>query len=160
MSARPALRLVQNVVDDNGELAGCPNCRQALEEAETWERRVLELEAKVRRLEEDKDAKARQDKDYPAAAELFDEWRRETGHPNARFDGDIRRVQRALRVIKLYRKDREKLSWVIQYGKHLAYVDERGVKHDSWGLLFRDADHIEKYANAWYLHCRRKGVTP
>jgi hypothetical protein len=47
--------------------------------------------------------------------------------------------------------------WVIQYGKHLAYVDERGVKHDSWGLLFRDADHIEKYANAWWTHCKRTG---
>jgi hypothetical protein len=24
-------------------------------------------------------------------------------------------------------------------------------------LLFRDADHIEKYANAWWTHCKRTG---
>jgi hypothetical protein len=155
MSA-PHLRLVDRIVNEHGEIVDCPHCAAARAEAEEWKQEVLKLKSDVRRLKEDKAMKAREDDDYPAAYELFDEWRRETGHPRAKFEGDIRRVQRALSVIRLYREDREKLSWVIQYGKHLAPV-WRGEKQDSWGLLFRDADHIEKYARAWWTHCRRNG---
>jgi hypothetical protein len=144
----PHLRVVETVVDeDTANLPGAPNCRASLEEAETWERRVLELERKLRAALEDKDAKLRNDKDYVAAVALFDEWKRETNHPRARLDTN--RAQLALRAIRGYRKDRDKLSWVIQYGRHFAYVDGNGVKHDRFGLLFQDAEHIEKYANAW-----------
>jgi hypothetical protein len=47
---------------------------------------------------------------------------------------------------------------VVQYGKHLAYVDPKGTRHDSFGLLFRDAEHIEKYANAYHRWSRANGV--
>lgn len=147
MSARPALHIVQTPVDDNGELAGCPTCAEALAEAEVWEKRVLQLERALERERADKDAKLRNDKDFIAAHELFEEWKRETGHPNARFDTN--RIRLALSAVKGYRKHREQLSWVIQYGRHFAYVDERRVRHDSFGLLFRDSEHIEKYANAY-----------
>ena len=147
MSARPALRLVDHLVDENGEVQDCPHCQDARAEADVWEQRVLELERKVRRLEEDKGEALRRDKDYLAALGLFDEWRQETGHPKAKFDRN--RAALAIRMIRGYRNHREQLSWVIQYGKHFAYVDEKGVRHDSFGLLFRDAEHIERYANAW-----------
>lgn len=156
MSARPALTLVQNLVKtDTGELVGCPHCNEAREEAETWERRVLQLEAALKRATEDKDAKLRNDKDYPAAIDLFDEWKRECGHPRARID--LARINLALRAVKLYKDNREALSMVIQRGKHLAYVDERGTRHDSFGLLFRDAEHIERYANEYARWRRRNG---
>jgi len=147
MSAAPHLRLVQNLVNDDGELVGCPHCADARAEAETWEQEVLKLKRQIKRLTEDKDAKLRNDKDYPAAAALFEEWQRECNHPNASFDTN--RAQLAIRATRRYRKHRDKLSWVIQYGKHFAYVDANGVKHDRFGLLFQDAEHIEKYANAY-----------
>lgn len=159
MSARPAphLRLVETLVDENGELVNqCPNCAAAASEAETWERRVLQLERALQREREDKDARLRNDKDYVAAAELFEEWKRETGHANAKFDTN--RAGLAVRAIRGYRKHREQLSWVIQYGKRFAYVDEKGVRHDSFGLLFRDAEHIERYANG-YARRRREGAS-
>lgn len=150
---RPALRLVQNLVDeDTGELVGCPHCQESRDECEVWEKRVLELERKVKRLEADRDEKARSDKRYMEAESLFEEWKRECGHPNASFD-DTNRINLALRAVRRYPRD--KLSWVIQYGKHFAYVDEKGVKHDRFGLLFQDAEHIEKYANG-YARRRRE----
>jgi hypothetical protein len=154
MSAAPHLRLVQTAVDENGEVVpGCPHCASARSEAEVWEERVLELERKVKRLTEDRDAKVRNDKHFPAALGLFEEWQQECGHPNARFD--FARIRLSLSAVKLYGKDREKLSWVIQHGKHLAYIDERGVRHDSFGLLFRDAEHIERYANGFARALKR-----
>lgn len=152
---RPALHIVQTPVDDNGELAGCENCRSALEEAETWERRVLQLEAALKRATEDKDARLRNDKHYTAALGLFHEWQEQTSHPRARFD--TARARLAVAAVKLYNDNREALSMVIQYGKHLAYTDDRGTRHDSFGLLFRDAEHIEKYANAYARWARRQG---
>lgn len=156
MSAIPHLRLVDI---ETGEVqdspSSCPHCAEAQAEAEVWEREVLKLKRDLKRLTEDRDAKLRNDKDYPDAEDLFDEWRRECGHSNARFD--FNRIRLAITAIRRYRKDRDKLSWVIQYGKHLAYVDGRGVKHDRFGLLFQDAEHVEKYANAW-ARARRRGV--
>jgi hypothetical protein len=157
MSAAAHLRLVQTAVDENGEvIPGCPSCAEARSEAEVWEQRVLELERKVKRLTEDRDQKMRNDKHFPAALGLFEEWKQECNHPNARFDGA--RTRLALAAVKLYDGDRDKLSWVIQHGRHLAYVDERGVRHDSFGLLFRDAEHIERYANGWAIAQRRRVV--
>lgn len=148
MSAAPHLRLVQTAVDDNGEIIpGCPHCNTAREEAETWEQRVLQLERTLKREREDREAKLRSDKLYADAEALFNEWRVECNHPNADFDPA--RIRLALSAVKRYRKHRDKLSWVIQRAKHFAYVDERGIKHDSFGLLFRDAEHIERYANEW-----------
>src|SRR5262245_56819560 len=144
MSAAPNLRLVNTETSEVSEHAECPNCAAALEEAETWEKEVLKLKRQVKRLMEDRDATDRNDKQYPAAADRFDEWRTECNHPNARFDPA--RVRLALSAIKRYGKnDRDKLSWVIQCGKHLAYVDPvTRERHDSFGLLFRDSEHIEK----------------
>jgi hypothetical protein len=88
---------------------------------------------------------------------LFDYWRSQTGHERARLDPA--RLRLALAAVKLYREDLEKLAWVVQYGRELAYVDAKGNRHDSFGLLFRDAEHIERYARAWWTHCRRNGAS-
>lgn len=148
MSAAPHLHLVETLIDENGEVVtGCPNCASSASEAEVWERRVLQLERQLKTALEDKEEKARNDKDFAAASSLFEEWQRECGHPNASFDTN--RIRLALAAVKRYRKHRDKLTWVILRAKHFAYVDERGIRHDSFGLLFRDAEHIERYANEW-----------
>lgn len=153
MTAVPHLRLINTETGEVQDTSSCPHCAEAHAESEIWERRVLQLERQVKRLTEDRDAKLRNDKDYPAAHDLFDEWRTETGHPNAQFDAN--RIRLAITAIRRYGKHREKLSWVIQYGKHLAYMDQRGVKFNQFGLLFRDSEHIERYANSYWAWARK-----
>lgn len=163
--SEPALRVVPDVDPDTGEIienAACQECARLRGLLFTLEQDNRRLEKDLRtwrgkyeKAIEDRDAKLRNDKDYPAAADLFEEWQRECGHPDAQFDHA--RVGLAIRAIRRYRKHRDKLSLVIQYGRHLAYVNDRGRKCDSFGLLFRDADHIEKYANEFWLWQRRRG---
>jgi hypothetical protein len=158
---RPALHLVQTVVDDNGELAGCPQCRSALEEAELWEKRVIALEKQLKTAIEDKDAKLARDKHYPAAIGLIQEWKEQCGHPNA-SEEDPRRIRLALSVVKRYKGDegRAKLSLVIQQAKNLGYVNDDGFKFDEFGRIFGSSDEIEKRASQWWLHCKRRGLDP
>lgn len=160
MSALPA-RHLRAVNVETGELVDstdCPHCADARAEAEIWEQRVLTLERQVKRLTEDKDAKTLRDRDYPAAVGLFEEWQRECAHPKSKLD--IARTRLALTAVKLYKGEREKLSLVIQQGKHLAWVDETGHKHDSFGLLFRDAEQIEKRATAYYRWRKAQASSP
>lgn len=159
---RPALHLVQSLVDtDTGELVGCPHCNEARAEAETWERRVLELERQLKREREDKDAKMRNDTFYPLAIGLIQEWKTECGHPNS-SETDPKRIRLALSVVKRYKGDdgRAKLSMVIQQAKHLAFRDpDTGFVFDEFGRIFGSSDEIEARANKWYLHCKRSGAT-
>jgi hypothetical protein len=129
---------------------------EAKAETEIWEKRVLQLERQVKRLTEDKDAKLRNDKHYPIALDLIDEWKRECGHPNASAS-DPRRVQLALSVVKRYKDQREKLSLVIQQAKHLAFVDPNtGFRYDEFGRLFGSSDEIEKRATQYWLWNQRR----
>lgn len=158
MSAAPHLRLINTETGEAHE-ARCPHCAESEAETEIWEQRVLKLERQVKSLTEDRDAKLFRDRDYPAAETLFDEWRTECGHPNAKFD--TARIAIALKTVKRYKNEREKLSLVVQHGKHLAYVDPKtGHKKDSFGLLFRDAEQIENRATSYYLWHKRTGGTP
>jgi hypothetical protein len=158
MSAAPHLRLVDvetGLIQDAP--TSCPHCAESAAECEVWERRVLQLERQVKRLTEDRDAKLRNDKLYPAALDLIEEWKRECGHPNASAS-DPKRVQLALSVVKRYKDEREKLSLVIQQAKHLAYVDPAtGYRFDSFGKIFGSSDEIEKRATIYYLWRRRQG---
>lgn len=154
------------VVDqETGELRapGCNGCHDLANKLAARERdidaereEITRLRRKIKALETDKEAKMRRDKLFLAAQELFDEWRTECGHPNAEFDAA--RIRLALAAVRRYGKHREKLSWVIQAGKHLAYVNEQGEKQDRFGLLFRDSEHIEMYANKWARWLKRQGA--
>ena len=157
MSAAPHLRLVDTETGEMHEQGACPHCADAQAEAEVWEREVLKLKRQIKRLTDDRDAAALRDRYYPAAHSLFEEWQIECNHPNAKFDPA--RVRLALGVVKRYKDERDKLSWVIQAGKHLAYTDpQTGERHDGFGLLFRDSDHIERYANKWARWVKRNGT--
>jgi hypothetical protein len=157
MSAAPHLRLIDS---ETGEIhdapSPCPHCAEAREEAEIWEREVLKLKRDIKRLTDDKDARLRADKHYPVALDLIDEWKRECGHPNASAE-DPKRVQLALSVVKRYKDQREKLSLVIQHGKHLAFVDpDTGFRFDEFGRLFGSSDEIEARASKFWLWDQRR----
>lgn len=148
MTAARHLRIVDTETGEVHEEGDCAKCADARSECEIWEQEVLKLKREVKRLKDDRDEKNRNDKDYPAAAALFEEWQRECNHPDARFDPA--RIRLALSAIKRYKGKREQLSWVIQCGKRIPHVDpSTGEVHDGFGLLFRDSDHIEKYANKY-----------
>jgi hypothetical protein len=166
MSA-PHLRPVPDVDPDSGEVLEHAACVECVD----LRGRLLNLEQDNRRLEkdlrtwrgkyekavEDRDAKLRNDKHYPAAIGLIQEWKTECGHPNASED-DPKRVQLALRVVKRYKDQREKLSLVIQHGKHLAFVDpDTGFKYDEFGRLFGSSDEIEARASKFWLWQRKRG---
>jgi hypothetical protein len=157
MSAVPHLRLINTETGEVEDAPSCPHCAEAREEAEVWEREVLKLKRQLERERLDRDAKMRADKHYPAAIALIQEWKTECGHPNASED-DPKRVRLALSVVKRYKDQREKLSLVIQHGKHLAYVDpDTGFKYDEFGRLFGSSDEIEARASKFWLWSRRRG---
>ncbi len=63
-------------------------------------------------------------------------------------------------VVLRYSKRRCALIYVIQHGKHLAFVNDEGHKFDEFGRLFGSSDEIEKRANQWYRHARVHGLDP
>jgi hypothetical protein len=153
---------VQTAVDENGEIVDqCPHCAAAATEAEIWEKRVLALERKVKDLTVDRDQKMRNDRYYPIAVGLVQEWKEQCGHPNA-SETDPKRMRLALSVVKRYKGDtgRAKLSLVIQQAKHLGFVNDDGFKFDEFGRIFGSSDEIEKRASQWWLHCKRRGLDP
>ena len=156
MSSAPHLRLVDTETGEIHDTGDCPGCAEARAEAEVWERRVLELERKVKRMELDREAKLRADRNYPAAEALFEEWKAECGHPHAKFD--VKRIMLALSAVKRYKDEREKLSLVIGHGRHLAFVNAEGEKYDEFGRLFKNSDEIERRATAYWRWARRNGV--
>ncbi len=154
------LRVVHNFDADTGELTNCPHCREAQEEAEIWEREVVALKRQLKQALEDKDEKMRQDKNFPAAVGLIQEWKKVCEHPNSSED-DPKRLRLALGVIRRYKKRREVLTYVALQGRHLGYRDpDTGFRYDEFGRLYGSADEIEKRATQWFLHARRNGLDP
>lgn len=156
MSAVPHLRVVHDVDAQTGELTNCPHCQAAYAEAEIWEAEVLALKRKLKAALEDKDAKLRQDAAFPAALDLFELWKTECRHPRAKLD--TARTRLLVTACKLYKDELDKLRWVVFYGRDLAFVNDRGVRQDHLGLLFRDAEHIERYCNGWFRHAKAHGL--
>lgn len=162
------LRAVPDVDPDSGEViehAPCTECtrlRGQLFNAEQDNRRLEKdlrtWREKYERAVEDKEAKLARDKFYPMAMGLIQEWKRECNHPNA-SETDPKRIQLALSVVKRYKNDRDKLSLVIQHGKHLAFVKDTGFKCDEFGRLFGSSDEIEKRATEFYLWSRKRGLS-
>lgn len=165
MSAQPHLRPVPDletgeIVQNESDLV--MELRHQLLVAEQDNRRLeKDLRAwrsKYERSLEDKDARMRRDKYFPAAVALIQEWKRECGHPNSSED-DPKRLRLALSVVKRYSKQPEKLSMVIQQAKHLAFVDpESGFKYDEFGRIFGSSDEIEARATKWYLWNKRQAA--
>lgn len=155
MSARPALHIVRDI-DANGELTNCPHCAAAYAEAEQWKQDLLAVKRQLKTALEDKDAKMRDDAAYPAALALFELWKTECRHPRAKLDSA--RTRLLIAAAKLYKNEIAQLRWVVFCGRDLAFVNDKGVRQDHIGLLFRDSEHIERYANNWYRHAKATGL--
>lgn len=146
MSAIPHLRLIDSETGEIREHSTCPTCEAAREEAETWERKLLAADREIQRLKADKDAERLKDPKRHEIEALFDYWTDRCRHPNAKLDGarhDL--IKRALKSYTV-----EQVRMAIDGASVDAYVDAKGKRHDGLGLILRDAEHTEDFANRWH----------
>lgn len=135
------------LLDENGEVTefACPNCRAVGDEYDELLRKFRSQSRELAELRRDRAAEAREHEAWPTLRALFDYWREQTGHAKAKWTAD--RFWDALNLWKEfgtgnvaagiagigYQPNRKQL----QNGKMEVF--------DSWELLFRKADTLERY---------------
>jgi hypothetical protein len=86
------------------------------------------------------------------ARALFEFWQAQCHHPRSVFD-----VQRQrLAVQRLAEHGADRLRDAIRGASIGAYVDDRGVRHDGFELILRDAGHVDKFVKRWEAHDRAR----
>jgi hypothetical protein len=128
---------------------GCPHCSVKEDEIAGLEGTIRSLAAKLTQAKRDKDREARGHDCWPLGVKLFNEWKRLCNHPRSAFTPDR--------------------FWQVQpflthpdYGYDVCLRAVRGAgfdpntrrrrngslkRYDDWGLIFRDTDHLEDFAN-------------
>lgn len=137
-----------NIDPQTGEVRDCPNCIEYENEIAGLRRGLRSQEAIIRKLRSDPEADARNSEYWPLIGQLFDLWRRETGHTRSEFTLD--RFEVALPYVKKYGEE-----VIMRAIKGLAYdpyttTRRNGTvkRHDGWTTpLFKSADHVEEFAN-------------
>ena len=136
------------VIDSQGEVQDdCPQCQALRDQLAGAETEIRGWRQRYQNLKRDKDADAQKDALWPTAVELFALWRRDTGH------------KRSLWTLDRFEKVRPLLE---KYGRSACELAIRGIAYepntkmrkngtmerfDDWGLVFRDAGTLERYAN-------------
>lgn len=154
MSAAPHLRLVDLETGEVQEHGSCPKCAEAMAEAETWERKLLAADREIQRLKADKDAERLKDPKRTEIEGLFYYWVEKCRHPNAKLDGA--RHDLIKKALKQYTG--EQLRMAIDGASVDPYVDPKRKRHDGLGLVLRDAEHIEDFANRFHRWQNRSEV--
>lgn len=142
--ARPVLR----VVDENGELHDdCPGCAALADQLKGAERDINAWRLRYADLVRDAEAEAKADPLWDDCRALFDHWRETCRHPRARFTLDRFNLLRPW--LKRYGPDDCRRA--VDGAAFDAFETKRkngSVKrHDGLGLIFRDAEHFEDFAN-------------
>jgi hypothetical protein len=147
VSAEPApLRLVN---PDTGEIHdhGCPHCAQHEADVRNLEGEVTKLLRRIRVLEADKERERRLYAHRELIRHLFEFWRDCTGHPKSKLDGDRFDAIKA-RVEDGYSEEQCRLA--ILGAAVDPYVDPKKKRHDGIGLVFRNGEKLEDFANRAY----------
>jgi hypothetical protein len=84
------------------------------------------------------------------ARALFEFWQAQCHHPRSVFDAQRQR----LAVQRLAEHGMDRLRDAIRGAAIGAYVDDRGVRHDGFELILRDAGHVDKFVKRWEAHDR------
>jgi hypothetical protein len=155
MSAAPHLRLIDTETGEVQDHTSCPRCAEAIAEAEAWERKLLAADREIQRMKADKDAERLKDPKRAEIEGLFDYWREKCRHPNAKLDGA--RHDLIKKALKRYTVDQ--LRMAIAGASVDAYRDPQGKLHDRLGLILRDSEHVEDFANRYVLW-KRTHVCP
>jgi hypothetical protein len=86
------------------------------------------------------------------ARALFEFWQAQCHHPRSVFDAQRQR----LAVQRLAEHGADRLRDAIRGASIGAYVDDRGVRHDGFELILRDAGHVDKFVKRWEAHDRAR----
>ena len=147
MEANPARHL--HVVDaDTGEkLDGCPNCEVLQVQLDGRLRDIRSWTARYNDLSRDKEADAKKDPLWPEAGELFNFWKRMTGHKKSEWSLD-----RFELVEPFLKKDGQLLCRIAVVGAaYDPFITRRKNgslnRHDGFDLIFRNREKFEEMAN-------------
>jgi hypothetical protein len=86
------------------------------------------------------------------ARALFEFWQAKCVHPRSVFDANRQR----LAVQRIAEHGMDRLKDAIRGASVGAYVDEKGVRHDGFELILRDAGHVDKFVKRWEAHDRAR----
>ena len=152
MSA-PAQHL--RVVDtDTGEIIehdpnACPHCVPLLDQIKGLQRDIRGWAQRFAELKRDKEAEAKAHADWPLAVRLFEYWQQKCNHPGSGWTVDrFEAIQPFLR-----HKKYGPVACVraIDGAAFAPFTTQRKngstKRHDDWGLIFREADRLEDFAN-------------
>lgn len=148
-SPAPALRLVQ--CEECGRLRAALDAAVADVEAAQAEARSLRRQLAVARAEQA--SKRRDHPNYEVAEKLFEYWREQCGHPQAKFGP--KREQAIMARLGGGFTARE-IATAIKGAAVGAYVDERGVKWDDLELICRNEVQVEKFIDRYHRHKQRE----
>lgn len=160
MTAEPQLHVVD---PETGELRapGCASCGEltvklAASDAdlEVVQAENVRLLRRIKALQRDRDAARVADPQRETILELFAYWQEKCGHPRSRFDGS----RHDLIKTALRRFSADEIRQAIDGAAVGAFVDQKGTRHDGLGLILRDAEHIERFANKWHRWMKRQAV--
>jgi hypothetical protein len=98
-------------------------------------------------LKRDKAREAQEHGLFPKVKELFDYWRKTTGHLKSKFMPE--RFWQAVAFLEDYGEDACRLAIDGAAFDPFETIRKNGSrkKHDGWHLIFRDADKFEDFAN-------------
>jgi hypothetical protein len=135
------------LIDRDGQVQEadcCPNCEVHRHDLENAEADLRKARRRIKALEADKE-KERQLYAHRMLVEgIFDFWRDCTGHAKSRLDGDRFDVIRA-RIEDGYTEEDCRLA--ILGAAVDPFVDPKRKRHDGIGLVFRNGEKLEDFAN-------------
>ena len=144
MGAEP-LRLIDGdgVVHEHG----CPHCEGHEADVRNLEQEVTKLLRRIKVLEADKERERRLYAHRQLVSGLFDFWKDCTGHAKSRLDGDRFDAIKA-RIEDGYTDEQCRLAII---GAAVdPFVDPKKKRHDGVGLVFRNGEKLEDFANRAY----------
>ena len=143
-AARGPLRLIDG---GTGEIVSDDHVQALRDQIAGLERDIRGWRARYADLKRDKTAEARAHKLWPEVVELFQHWQRVCHHPKSAFTAD--RFWLAMPFVE--RHGVELVRRAIDGAAFDPYVTRRKngttKRHDDWGLIFRDQDKFENFAN-------------
>lgn len=140
MAAEPALRLVQTP-----EVALADEVAALHDQLAGAQRDIRAWRARYAKLERDKRQEAQEHEAWPLLLALHDYWREQTLHLRARWDAD--KFWMALNLWQTFGSGNcaAGIAGIAYQPNRKQLRNGKWETYDSWKLLFRDSDTLERY---------------
>lgn len=154
--ARPAPRHLRVIDTQTGELADdCESCRALSDQLAGLDRDLRAWRARYADLKRDREGEARASEYWQPGEWLFNHWRHVCNHPRAVFTVDRFWLVHPFLSNARYGKTMRDRVAVCRLAINGAAFDaftkvrKNGTvqRFDDWSLIFRDAAHMEEFAN-------------